>query len=131
MGQILITITVLGLLFTFCKKSTEIFKPLSPYTVIYATTIVANARANAADHEIFWKTLPATDAMKDEPGAPAIPPGTGQSITILGIHQSFPYLIFNKAAIWYPLCTGPYKKKFPKIWDKWSSAVLYISNDST
>lgn len=56
-----ITGVVIILSLLSCKKETVKRASLSSYSIVNATTDVAAVRAYAADHEIPWKTLPATD----------------------------------------------------------------------
>lgn len=61
MKQLVLALTA-ALLLTSCKKEQEVLKAISSYTVVNATTDVSNARIYASESNIYWKTLPASDA---------------------------------------------------------------------
>src|SRR5262245_9825471 len=61
MKRYLIALSVIG--FFGCKKSQEDLKAVSSFKVVNAAINIASARVYAADHLIFWKTLPASEAV--------------------------------------------------------------------
>jgi hypothetical protein len=55
-------IVVLVILFSACKKSEVEVQQQSTFTLVNATTDIANARAYASENNIYWKPLPTADA---------------------------------------------------------------------